>query len=218
MFFAITFTKRWKRLIYHFTGIFYKTKYVNRFKAKGFGEWSADLLCYLADVVGIPEIYETLFDLIKWNIRPLNNKEIALAKTIFGDTIRYELVRVDDNARLGLKKLAIAYVSFNTINYKKKIKSRIFIHELVHVWQYQHFGSVYISKAIKAQKSDMVYDYGGVEELYRRMFLKSKLTDFNFEQQAEIIEDYYQISRYQFNSPSIHLNVYQYYVRQLFDV
>jgi hypothetical protein len=59
----------------------------------------------------------------------------------------------------------------------------------VHVWQYEQFGSYYIYKALSAQNSEEGYNYGGIKELDRCIARKGSLLDYNFEQQASIIED-----------------------------
>lgn len=90
----------------------------------------------------------------------------------------------------------------------------VLIHELVHVWQYQHFGAVYIGKALKAQKSKEGYNYGGMENLYHQMLKGNTLTHFNFEQQAEILEDYYRALSESNHSPMVK-NVFGYYVNMI---
>ena len=65
--------------------------------------------------------------------------------------------------------------------------------ELVHIWQYERFGSVYIYYALMAQKSLMGYNYGGASALSDAINTGKQLKDFNFEQQGDIIEDYYRI-------------------------
>ena len=192
-FYIRTFYQRWRRLLIHFAVLTGTKQYDRYFRAESLWEWWADLLCYLADIFAVPELYESIIGIVKWNIRALTEKEKDLCTSLFGNSIDIRLVRVDDRAKIGLKKLALAYVSFNTINYRKKIRTAILVHELVHIWQYQQFGSVYISKALKAQKSEEGYDYGGVSRLYQMMLSGKHLTDFNFEQQADIVEDYYKM-------------------------
>ncbi len=170
---------------------------------------------YIMDVIAIPEIYQIVMRLFNWNTRQLQEDEILLAKSIFGNNISYDRVRINSTAKFGIKKIAIAYVSFNTINYDKKIKKEIFIHELVHIWQYQHFGSIYIARAIKAQRSKEGYDYGGPSTLYTMMLKGARLIDFNFEQQADIIEDYYKLTTNPDKAGPMYLNIYQYYAEQL---
>jgi hypothetical protein len=67
----------------------------------------------------------------------------------------------------------------------------LLVHEMMHVWQYQHLGVIYIPKALSAQYSLMKYDYGGKPGLMQAVEDGKKLLDFNFEQQAEIITDYF---------------------------
>lgn len=187
----------------------------NKFPPNGVWEWVFDLWFYVTDLLALPEVYQSIMRLFKWNLRPLSEDEASLAKYVFGNNIRLDLIRIDDAARFGTRKVASAYVSFNTVNYFKKIKKEIFIHELVHIWQYQHFGSVYIARAIKAQRSKEGYNYGGVSYLYHHMLKGGKLIDFNFEQQADIIEDYYRILDRPEKLSPMQLSIYQYYVSQL---
>lgn len=67
----------------------------------------------------------------------------------------------------------------------------LLIHELVHVWQYERLGSVYIPLALKAQHSKEGYDYGGVQALQQALATGRDLLDFNLEQQADIVADYF---------------------------
>jgi hypothetical protein len=74
------------------------------------------------------------------------------------------------------------------------------IHELTHVWQYQHFGWVYLPQAIGAQirEGPSAYQYSDMTSLADRgtdledMWQAGKrLADFNREQQGDIARDYY---------------------------
>ncbi len=192
----------------------FKNNINNKIPATGVREWFTDLFFYVVDIMIIPELHQMVNRMIKWNIRPLTESEIFIGKSIFGDTINFELVRIDDNAKIGTKKIALAYVSFNIINFRKSIKKEIFIHELMHIWQYQHFGSVYIGRAVKAQRSKEGYDYGGVVNLYKVMLRGGNLMDFNFEQQADIVEDYFKIMKNSEVGPMVK-NIYEYFILQL---
>ncbi len=153
--------------------------------------WWGTLFIYCLELFGIAEFYQTIAEVIKFNTRPLSTREIQLAETIFGDSLNYELIRWDKKAHFGAKKRKIAYVSFHTINSWGDIRSDIFIHELVHVWQYEKMGAVYIPRALAAQKTEVGYNYGGVEALQK--FQYRGLAAFNLEQQADIIADYFRI-------------------------
>jgi hypothetical protein len=200
----------WKRWLTHFGWVFFPDRYANAFPPGSKREWLVDLFFYTLDITGFPFWYEIFTTLFKKSVRPLHDRELQEAKSIFGDSLRYDLIRIDTKPYLGLGKDVVAYVTFFTIRYKRRINMPILIHELVHVWQFQQFGSVYISKALKAQKSREGYDYGGTENLYHGMLTGQTLTSFNFEQQAEIIEDYYRFSRRLSMSP-LESGVYAYY-------
>lgn len=205
---------RIKRLGRHIMYPFYRP-IANEFPPQSVLEWFVDAGFYMMDIVAMPEVYELVFSIIKQKTRPLTIQEKALAKSIFGDSIQYDLVKVDSQARFGTKKIALAYVSFNTVNYLRKIDKAIFIHEMVHIWQFQQFGSIYIARAIKAQKSKEGYDYGGVINLYQVMLKGGSLLDFNFEQQADIIEDYYRIKENPTASAPMNLSVYVYFAKEV---
>ena len=82
--------------------------------------------------------------------------------------------------------MAHAYVTFNTINSWRPIRADIFVHELTHIWQYQHFGAGYIVAALSAQRTAAGYNYTFTEGWYRGSFF-----DLNAEQQADFIQDNY---------------------------
>jgi hypothetical protein len=200
----------WKRWLVHIGWLFFPERFQNAFPPESKREWLSDALFYTLDISGFPFWYEILTTLFKRTVRPLNEKEKREAWHIFGDCLRYDLIQIDTKPYMGLGRDVVAYVTFFTIRYKRKISMPILIHELVHVWQFQQFGSVYISKALKAQKSKEGYNYGGAENLYHGMMCGRNLTSFNFEQQAEIIEDYYRLSKGTSFSP-LESGVYAYY-------
>lgn len=155
--------------------------------------WWQDFAFLMLDLIAIPEVYETLADFGKWNTRPLSPLERKLAESVFGNALQLDKICFDDRARIGCKKRNIAYVSFFTVNAWGRIQPATFIHELVHVWQYQKLGATYMSRALRAQKTKEGYNYGGPETLKKAMASGAKITAFNLEQQADIIADYYAI-------------------------
>ena len=113
-------------------------------------------------------------------------EEIRVAQSVFGDRIAFRRVSMDPASLPVRKQKASAYVSFHTINFDQTIPFHTLIHELMHVWQYEQYGSVYISEAIWAQKWGGGYNYGGLAAL--ELYSQGKgLHAFNFEQQAEVI-------------------------------
>ena len=97
--------------------------------------WWAELTFRLLDLVFVPEVYESLMDFAKWNSRPLTEREKQLARSVFGQAIDLDRVRVDEKARVACRERNIIYVSFYTINAWGRLRPDVFIHELVHVWQ-----------------------------------------------------------------------------------
>lgn len=158
-----------------------------------FSHWSLDLFFYIIDIIGIGEIYETILDLFKFNSRPLNREEIALAKTVFGDAINYHRVLIDEYAIAGPKQARFAYVSFYTINSWGPMRRELLMHELTHIWHYEQLGSVYIPRALRAQQPQYGYNYGGLKSLTKVMHRDGNIHAFNLEQQGDIVFDYFRL-------------------------
>lgn len=104
----------------------------------------------------------------------------------------------------------------------------LFIHEVTHIWQVEQgkfFGFSgpfdFISLFIGYIKDpDSLYDYGGYEGLKEARAEGKKFVDFNIEQQANIMADYFLISKYKeyyeyYSKESISL--YEYFVFQVIE-
>lgn len=190
------FPKRFFRLLKHLKNGLQAWTSVPIFKVekrRAFQHWWLELLTYLLDLLGISELYETLIDFFKFNTRPLTAQEKELAQSVFGNTIHYHRVRIDEYAFAGPRQAHFCYVSFHTINSWGMMTDSILIHELVHVWQYEKMGAVYIPRALRAQYTKEGYNYGGVVALKNALIDNKNLLSFNLEQQADIISDYYRI-------------------------
>jgi hypothetical protein len=146
---------------------------------------------FLTDLLFFPETLMLLNRIFKPNTRRLTEREIALARSIFGETIDYQKVRLDERSFVGCRQFQFAYVGFHFVNSWGQLSEPHFIHEMVHVWQFQRIGSVYIPRALWAQRTAEGYDYGGVSALQKAAEQGKTLTDFNYEQQADIVADYF---------------------------
>jgi hypothetical protein len=166
----------------------------------GFLEWLGTRILELAELLGVGEILETISDFLKFNTRKLTSKERSAAASVFGDSINFELVRID-SAGLSVwiaKKLkgyseGRPFTTLHTINGLGGLGDDTLIHELTHVWQYQQVGAVYAFQALHAQNTPEGYDYGGAEGLREARDAGKGFASFNREQQAQIVEDYYRI-------------------------
>ncbi|WP_273444293.1 hypothetical protein [Neolewinella agarilytica] len=148
-------------------------------------------ICFAAlDLVGLFDFWEVVSNTLTPGIRSLTERELRLLKPIFGDSVPYPLIRIDERAWVGPRFGRFCYVSFLTINSWGPMHPATLVHEVVHVWQYTHRGAVYIPRALRAQWSEMGYNYGGLAPLQSAACLE----DFNYEQQADIIEDAYRLA------------------------
>jgi hypothetical protein len=143
----------------------------------------------LSDLLGLPEIISFVHELVNWNLRSLSKEEKQIVESIFGGSIIKDYIRINPKGRFFCKKWNIAFVSFNTINFYGQLSLQTFVHELVHIWQFEKFGSLYIIKCLQAQRSKEGYNYGGKPMLLKQMNEDKSLMNFNFEQAAEIVKD-----------------------------
>lgn len=165
--------------------------------------WVGRLITKLLDVIGLGEIMDLLWQIIKFNTRTLSSTEIAEAKKVFGSSISYWQVRIDEYSLIAwIGSLfsgggGMGVTTFHTINFNHKIKTAPgnsdmawLIHELTHVSQYEHVGSQYMGEALHAQATGG-YGYGGEAGLLAAFAAGKHLRDFNREQQGDIARDFY---------------------------
>lgn len=205
------------RLVYHFSFFIPGIEYQLPCRPVNYVLGIAESIMYMIEIFGIPTAYDIISEWIKPTTRPLTIDELNLSKKYFGDTIQYDLVRVHPSANLTANSFALAYVSFNTINHWRPISKDVFIHEMMHVWQFQNLGAIYAIKALHAQYRGNAYDYGGFEGLYHAMLQGKALLSFNFEQQAEIIQDYCRLDNLEALNP-MQRSVYYHYANQVMSV
>lgn len=126
--------------------------------------------------------------------RWLTSGEITLAQALYSDQIEYPKVWIhcDSYLPFGLQSKNVAmtpngevyfregyyYADFSEANIS--IDNRhVFLHELCHVWQYQHGMAVKL-RGLFSWAVDYHYDLA-----------KARLSDYSMEQQASIVSDYY---------------------------
>jgi len=207
---------RIKRLLIHLIWIVpYDFKYKQHEIIKTDAEWLFGIPFYIIDVIFLPEIYEITMEIFKWNTRFLTHREVELARSVFGNSILPELVRIDNRSVSGPKQGRFAYVSFQTINCYGHMSDRILIHELVHVWQFLQFGSMYIPKAILAQRSKEGYNYFRTAGLMNMKLRNGRLYHFNFEQQGDIVMDYFNMKQVNDDQAIIESEVYEYFMEDI---
>ena len=139
--------------------------------------------------------------------RRLTAGEIALARTVFGDSIDYDAVRLHNKRLLpfGIQERhqAMAYRSHTSFprnaysdDFSKETdpnKQSVFIHELVHVWQHQNR---VLSTPKEAARETLKHKFNYQKSYHYTLMPKRDLTAYGFEQQAAIVQDYFLLSRH----------------------
>ena len=167
-------------------------------KAKSGAAWIGTMLSRVFDLLGGPEAVEFVLHMIS-NATPLKANERAAAQSVLGaNALRWDDVRIDEGGVLGLVfKLngGRAFTTFHSINMSAADRSdlSIVVHELTHVDQYEHAGSVYIGQALGDQiaEGSHAYDYGGPSGLTTDRKAGKHYADYGRERQAQIAQDYY---------------------------
>jgi len=120
--------------------------------------------------------------------RALSESELLLAESIFGPSVSYDQVRVKFGGLLTWIYPGVTVgnvISFPEGVYDETgVKDQaLLLHEFTHVWQYQHEGFGYLSRAL-------------FEEVFTPAYVihydKSKsFTDYDIEEQGEIVAEYF---------------------------
>jgi hypothetical protein len=142
--------------------------------------------------------------------RSLNPTELAETQAVFGDGLDLQRVLIKEESSIGnivgrigawLKRQpppeANAITVGNVSYFPRKLTGDLIdmgwlMHELTHQWQFQHAGIIYLFQAAFAPT--YVYEAAGqrpsdaVKELSEK---GKKFSDFNREQQGDIVRDYY---------------------------
>lgn len=134
------------------------------------------------------------------SLRPLTSGETELARSVFGDSIDYARVRVHRGRLIPLLQHEHTAMSpFGVMHYPPPLyeadfsqsdKRRLFIHEMAHIWQHALGLKLWLDGGIIACKGG----YGKGLPAYRyhdHLDGRNCLSQFNMEQQADIIADYF---------------------------
>lgn len=133
--------------------------------------------------------------LVREGAEKLKPDEIALAQTIFGDEIDYSKVRIVPHRFSMFQGRDVVVTLGNEIYYDPATKINPepvnhFIHEMTHIWQNQHkMPNTGVRGALKLWLSSKNHEYHAAYEYEAEE--GKKLTDYNMEQQADIVS-YYQ--------------------------
>lgn len=131
--------------------------------------------------------------------RPLTPGEIALARSIFKDSIDYASVRIHDGPFLGLQPRHMGMAPnghiymhgcFETDYSAGPLHQQsFFIHEMTHVWQYQNKILHPVAAFFDLQ---MRYRFNYAASYRYTLEPGRDLVDYNMEQQATIVQNYFE--------------------------
>jgi len=147
--------------------------------------WSIELMHYLIDLAGIPEILEITLQVIHPGNRQLTIIEKSKISSIYGNEVLLYPLSLDLSHSF-MRQSASAFVGVNTIFFNTELNDETLIHEVCHCLQYQRYGSVYIIRALLAQRSKEGYEYGGLHFL-KKWVVDGQINQLNYEQMAEIL-------------------------------
>lgn len=139
--------------------------------------------------------------------RRLTAGEIALAKTVFGDSVDYARVWLHDRRILppGFQKREQAVANANHISFPRSAyaddfsteadaqKQSVFIHELTHVWQHQN---KVVHTPLAALKETLKHKFNYQKCYMHKLDPAKDLVQYGFEQQAAIVQDYFLLTRH----------------------
>lgn len=122
--------------------------------------------------------------------RPMSEAETELAREVFSDSVDYARVRL-------LFGIAAGTTAGNNIRLPTDFSissadnKELLVHEMTHVWQYQHFGPGYITTSLLQQAHAGLFE--GMRNWAYEYTLgeTDRYNDYNPEQQAFIVENYY---------------------------
>lgn len=139
--------------------------------------------------------------------RRLTPGETALAKTVFGDSVDYAAVWLHDKRILppGFQRREQAVANANHISFPRGAyspdfsaetdakKQSVFIHEMTHVWQHQN---KVVRTPVAAIKETLKHKFNYQKCYLHRLDPAKDLTQYGFEQQAAIVQDYFLLTRH----------------------
>jgi hypothetical protein len=136
--------------------------------------------------------------------RPLTQGEKDLAKPIFRDAVNYSLVRIhdgkymffqpDNNGMTPNGEIHVAGIYSSDYSGEGPSRQAFFIHEMVQVWQYQT--GILTAGVIGSAILEVIGTLGDYDSAYPYVLEGSNdLTNYNLEQQAAVVEDYFRVTK-----------------------
>lgn len=119
------------------------------------------------------------------SVRSLSRGERSLAMRVFGAALALDRVRLHERLSGPANVSGRAFVIEDTVHLPPAAsppRDALLIHELTHVWQWQHGGHAYMGDSVAAQLWGEGYD------LPRALRRGARWAELNAEQQATLVE------------------------------
>ena len=141
-----------------------------------------------------------LLKLEKFRYRNLTQGEIEMCQTVFGSLIQYQQVKIVNQPYLpwqpnNMFMAPEGYIHIRDLHFKNDYSKEninfqgIFIHEMTHIFQYQHHINVLLKGALLQTARFISFN---LYNPYQYTFKKGKkFFDYNIEQQGDIARDIY---------------------------
>ena len=150
------------------------------------------------DLLQGPRIFQLVWHLLTGVSRLTQDETDAAGQVLGPGAVRYAAVRVAEGRVLRpifKRNGNRAFTLFRTINlpasgHHSRGNLDLLVHEMVHVYQFEQVGTVYIWQALRAQKTNG-YSYGGWKKLAEDRQNGWMFSGYNREQQGQIAQDYY---------------------------
>jgi hypothetical protein len=127
--------------------------------------------------------------------RALTEAEMALAQPVFGRSIDFARVRLILTGVLEYRTVGNNIRVPPDFSVGDQQMAETLIHELTHVWQYQHGGTAYLSHSLQTQIAASAGQGSRNFAYAYTLGAESTFFDFTPEQQAEIVENYFAMLR-----------------------
>lgn len=136
--------------------------------------------------------------------RPLTSGEIELAQEVFGKAIEYDRIKIFRRKYLPFQRYDITmapnghlYFAPNAPGYTKDFSKadflgkHHFLHELTHVFQYQ------LGQWVRSRGAVLgLFHQVGLKNVYAYELKDQKFSDYNLEQQGEIVADFFTLTHF----------------------
>ncbi|MFZ2682280.1 MAG: DUF4157 domain-containing protein [Patescibacteria group bacterium] len=131
----------------------------------------------------------TIFSPLLYGKRSLTEKELTILQPVYESSVDFDKVKIKSGGPLTFVYPGVTIgntVSFpkDAYNENDQKDQALLVHELCHVWQYQHFGLGYIPRSLWeliTQRDTYVIHYDA----------KKSFREYDIEEQCEIVAEYF---------------------------